>query len=212
MSRRMKILAPLAAALLAGCSMVPKYERPEAPVPAAFPYAGAQDGVPAADLAWDRFFSDGSLRSLIERALRGNRDLRIAVLAIAQARAQYDIRNADRYPTLGVSAGATRAPNPVTGDQATSLSVNLGISSWEIDFFGRVASLSEAALAQYLATEEGRKAAQIALVASVANTWLSLAADEELLALTRETLTTREESLRLTRLRFEAGASSEIDF
>ena len=212
MSHRMKILAPLAAAMLAaGCSMMPKYERPEPPVPAAFPYAGVQDGVPAADLAWDRFFSDGTLRSLIERALRGNRDLRVAVLNIAQARAQYDIRNADRYPTLGVSAGASRAPNPITGEQATSLSVNLGISSWEIDFFGRVASLSEAALAQYLATEEGRKAAQIALVASVANTWLSLAADEELLALTRDTLATREESLRLTRLRFEAGASSEID-
>jgi NodT family efflux transporter outer membrane factor (OMF) lipoprotein len=208
----MKILAPLAAALLAaGCSMMPKYERPAAPVPETFPYAGAQGGVPAAEVGWDQFFSDGTLRSLIERALRGNRDLRIAVLNIAQARAQYDIRNADRYPTLGVSAGATRAPNPASGDQATSLSVNLGISSWEIDFFGRVASLSQAALAQYLATEEGRKAAQIALVASVANTWLSLAADEELLALTRETLATREESLRLTRLRFDAGASSEID-
>ncbi|MCD6078437.1 MAG: multidrug transporter [Ramlibacter sp.] len=213
MSHRMRILTPLAAALLAaGCSMMPKYERPEAPVPAAFPYPAATDGVPAAELGWDQFFTDARLRSLIERALRGNRDLRVAVLNIAQARAQYDIRNADRLPTLGVSAAASRAPNPLTGDQATSLSANLGVSSWEIDFFGRIASLSEAALAQYLATEEGRKAAQITLVASVANAWLSLAADEELLALTRETLATREETLRLTRMRFEAGASSEIDF
>ena len=213
MSYRMRILTPLAAALLAaGCSMMPKYERPEAPVPQAFPYPGAKDGVPAAELGWDQFFADTKLRALIATALRNNRDLRVAVLNIAQARAQYDIRNADRYPTVGVSAGASRAPSTLTGDQVTSYSVNLGISAWEIDFFGRIASLSEAALAQYLATEEGRKAAQITLVASVANAWLGLAADEELLALTRETLATREESLRLTRLRFEAGASSEIDF
>jgi NodT family efflux transporter outer membrane factor (OMF) lipoprotein len=213
MSYRMRILAPLAAALLAaGCSMMPKYERPAAPVPEAFPYPSAKDGVPAAEVGWDQFFADTKLRDLIARALRNNRDLRVAVLNIAQARAQYDIRNADRYPTLGVSATASRAPSTTTGEQATVLSANLGISSWEIDFFGRIASLSQAALAQYLATEEGRKAAQITLVASVANNWLSLAADEELLALTRETLATREESLRLTRLRFESGVSSEIDF
>ncbi|MEJ5990952.1 efflux transporter outer membrane subunit [Ramlibacter sp. PS3R-8] len=208
----MRLLTSLAAALLAaGCSMMPTYERPEAPVPQAFPYPSATDGIPATDLGWDQFFTDPTPRALIERALRNNRDLRVAVLNIAQARAQYDIRDADRFPTLGVGATASRAPNPLTGQQATTLSVNLGISAWEIDFFGRIASLSQAALAQYLATEEGRKAAQIALIASVANTWLSLAADEELLTLTRETLATREESLRLTRLRFEAGASSEID-
>ena len=213
MSQSMRLLAPLAAALVAaGCSMMPKYERPAAPVPQAFPYPSTEAGVPAAELAWEQFFADPKLRSLIATALRNNRDLRVAVLNIAQARAQYDIRNADRYPTLGVSGTASRAPNPITGEQATSLSANLGISSWEIDFFGRIASLSQAALAQYLSTEEGRKAAQITLVASVANTWLSLAADEELLALTRETLATREESQRLTRLRFEAGASSEVDF
>jgi NodT family efflux transporter outer membrane factor (OMF) lipoprotein len=201
----------VAAAVLAGCSMMPKYERPEAPVPGSFPYPSATSGVPAADLPWEEFFADARLRTLIATALRNNRDLRIAVLNIAQARAQYDIRNADRFPTLGGTLSATRAPNP-QGNQATTLQANLGISAWEIDFFGRIASLSEAALAQYLATEEGRKAAQITLVASVANAWLNLAADEELLEITREALATREESLRLTRLRFENGASSEIDF
>jgi NodT family efflux transporter outer membrane factor (OMF) lipoprotein len=90
--------------------------------------------------------------------------------------------------------------------------VGLALSSWEIDFFGRIASLSQAALAQYLATEEGRKAAQISLVSSVANTWLSLVADQELLAVARETLQTREESLRLTKLRFDNGVASELDF
>jgi len=208
----MKLLLPLAAALLAaGCSMMPKYERPAAPVPGAFPYPSAQGGTPAAQLSWEQFFADARLRSLIATALRNNRDLRVAVLNIAQARAQYDIRNADRFPTVGATVSGSRTPN-TSGGNTTAYSAAVGFSAWEIDFFGRIASLSEAALAQYLGTEEGRKAAQITLVASVANAWLNLAADEELLALTRQTLATREESLRLTRLRFENGASSEIDF
>ena len=212
MSSPMRTLSTLAAALLlAGCSLMPKYERPAPPVAADFPYPSAKEGTPASALAWEQFFADARLRALIAAALRNNRDLRVAVLNIAQARAQYDIRNADRFPTVGAGLSATRAPN-AQGDQATTLQANLAFSSWEIDFFGRIASLSEAALAQYLATEEGRKAAQITLVASVAHTWLNLAADEELLALTRETLATRQESLRLTRMRFDAGASSEIDF
>ena len=212
MSVPMKSLTVLAAALLlAGCSMIPKYERPAAPVASAFPYPSAQEGTPAADLAWEQFFGDARLRALVAAGLRNNRDLRVAVLNIAQARAQYDIRNADRLPNVGATVSATRAPN-TQGEQATTLQANLAFASWELDFFGRVASLSEAALAQYLATEEGRKAAQVTLVASIANTWLNLAADEELLALTRQTLETRQESLRLTRMRFDAGASSEIDF
>lgn len=209
---RMRILAPLAAALLAaGCSMIPTLERPAAPVAGTFPYPSASEGTPAAQLPWETFFADARLRQLISTALTNNRDLRVALLNVQQARAQYDIRNADRLPTVGISAGGTRAPN-AAGDQATSYTASLGLSAWEIDFFGRIASLSEAALARYLATDEGRKAAQITLVSSVANAWLNLAADEELLALTRDTLATREETLRLTRLRFENGVTSEIDF
>jgi NodT family efflux transporter outer membrane factor (OMF) lipoprotein len=209
----MKLLTTtLAAALLAaGCSMMPKYERPAAPVPGAFPYPSAQEGVPAADMKWDQFFADARLRSLIAAALRNNRDLRVAVLSIAQARAQYDIRNADRFPTVGGSVSGSRAPG-ANGNTTSSYTAGIGFSAWEVDFFGRIASLSEAALAQYLATEEGRNAAQVTLVASVANAWLNLAADEELLALTRQTLDTREETQRLMRMRFDAGASSEIDF
>lgn len=213
MTLRMKVLTPLAAALLlAGCSMMPTYERPAAPVAGSFPYPSAEQGTPAAQLPWETFFPDARLRSLITTALGNNRDLRVAVLNIAQARAQYDIRNADRLPTVGVSVSGSRSPSTVTGDQVNSFSASFGFSSWEIDFFGRLASLSESALAQYLATEEGRKATQITLVSSVANAWLNLVADEELLALTRETLATREETLRLTRLRFENGVTSEIDF
>ncbi|HET8748672.1 MAG TPA: efflux transporter outer membrane subunit [Ramlibacter sp.] len=214
MSGSFKTLGALAAALvLAGCtSLIPKYERPALPVPDAFPYPAAQEGTPAASLPWQQFFTDERLRTLIATALRNNRDLRVAVLNIAQARAQYDIRNADRLPTVAGTASASRAPSPVNGQQVTTLQANIAFSAWEIDLFGRIASLSEAALAQYFATEEGRNAAQTTLVASVASTWLALAADEELLELTRQTLQTREESLRLTRLRFENGASSELDF
>jgi NodT family efflux transporter outer membrane factor (OMF) lipoprotein len=112
---------------------------------------------------------------------------------------------------VNAAASGSRTPT-ADGGTAKAYTAGLAVTAWEIDFFGRVASLSEAALAQYLGTEEGRKAAQISLVATVANTWLSLVADDELLALTRQTLATREESLRLTRLRFENGAASELDF
>lgn len=209
---RMKTLtAPVAAAVLAGCSFMPTYERPPAPVPAAFPYAAAAEGTPARTLEWQRFFADDRLRGLIDTALADNRDLRMAVLNIEQARAQYDIRRADRLPTVGIGINASRAPSPTTREQVSSFQGGLALTTWELDFFGRIASLSEAALAQYLATEEGRKAAQVTLVGAVASTWLALVADEELLALTRQTLATREESLRLIQLRFDHGVSSELD-
>ena len=205
-------IAPwVAAAWLAGCSMMPTYERPAAPVPGAWPYESASAGTAAAELDWQAFFADARVRQLIATALRNNRDLRVAVLNIEQARAQYDIRRADRFPTVNAAVTGSRTPAS-DGGTNSAYTAGLAVTAWEIDLFGRVASLSEAALAQYLGTEEGRKAAQVSLVASVANTWLALVADEELLALTRQTLTTREESLRLTRLRFENGAASELDF
>jgi NodT family efflux transporter outer membrane factor (OMF) lipoprotein len=210
---RLGAAALTVSAFLAGCSFMPAYQRPEAPVPGNFPYESATQGTPAAALDWQQFFAPPRLRELIATALTNNRDLRVAVLNIEQARAQYDIRNADRYPSIGAAAAASRGPTAGGGGgTSTNYTAGLALSAWEIDFFGRIASLSEAALAQYLATEEGRKAAQISLVSSVANGWLNLVADEELLAVTRQTLATREESLRLTRLRFENGVSSELDF
>jgi len=203
--------ALLAAVAAAGCSMMPAYERPAAPVAGNWPYPVAAIGTAAAELDWQAFFGNTQLRQLIAMALRNNRDLRVAVLNIEQARAQYDIRSADRFPTVNAAINGSRTP--ATGGGSTrAYSAGLVVTAWEIDLFGRVASLSEAALAQYLGTEEGRKAAQTSLVASVANTWLNLVADEELLELTQQTLATREESLRLTRLRFENGAASELDF
>ncbi|GAA4357766.1 AdeC/AdeK/OprM family multidrug efflux complex outer membrane factor [Variovorax defluvii] len=212
-------LAAAAALALAGCSLIPTYERPAAPVPGAYP--GAQPAAttrsPASTLAWQDYFTDPRLATLIETALANNRDLRVAVANIEQARAQFQIQRAAQFPALDLSASGSRsAPNPLAaaglgGSVASSYSVGLGITAWELDFFGRVASLKEQALAQFLATEESRKATQISLISAVASGWLTLIADEELLAITRQTLKTREESQKLTRLRFDNGVSSELD-
>ena len=199
----------VAAAVLAGCSMMPVYERPAAPLPADWP--GAADGAaPASPLAWADFVADVRLRELVALALQNNRDLRVATLNIEQVRAQYQIRQADQLPNLNLAASGNRQPASGGGINS-SYQVGLAMSSWEIDFFGRIASLKEAALAQYLASEAARDAAQTSLVAAVASTWLSLQANDELLGLTQRTLATRRDSLRLTRLRFDNGAASALD-
>ena len=218
----LRLRALTAAALmvvLTGCSLVPKYERPAAPIASDWPAsAGAQpEGlIAAADLPWQQFVQDEQLRQIVQLALDNNRDLRVAVQNIEQARAQYQIRRADQFPTLGASGGATRsAPNPNAalggGSVASQYTIGIGVSAWEIDFFGRVAALKDVALANYLATEEARKSAQISLIASVTSTWLQLKTDTELLALAERTLATRDQSLRLTKLRFDNGASSALD-
>ena len=205
--------AALCALMLAGCaSMAPSYERPVAPVARDFPIATAPtpDATPAADLPWQQFFADERLKRLIALALDHNRDLRVAVLNIEQARAQFDIRRADRLPTVNAGVGGSRQPSG-SGNVNTLYSAGLLVTSYELDLYGRVRSLSDAALAQYLATEEARKAVQISLVASVASAHLALQADDELLRVTEQTLQTRDDSYRLTKLRFDNGASSQID-
>jgi len=199
-----------AAAVLAGCSMIPKLERPEPPVASAYPLAPVGATANAADVAWSRFVTDARLRELIGLALKNNRDLRLAALNIEQVRAQYQIQRANQFPTVNVGATGNRQPDG-QGGIASTYSVGFLTSAWEIDVFGRLSSLKEAALAQYLASEEARKAVQTSLVAQVASTWLALQADEEQLAVTRQTLRTREDSLRLTRLRFDNGAASALD-
>jgi len=207
-----------AAAVLAGCSLIPTYERPAAPVAKQWSdakTAGAAAATLAADLDWQDFIGDTNLRSVIRLALDNNRDLRVAVLNIEQARAQYQIRRADQLPTISAGVtGSRQSTSELTKSITSSYSAGLNIpasAAWELDFFGRLGSLKEAALAQYLATEEARKAAQISLIASVASTWLSLQANTELLDLAQRTLATREDSLRLTRLRFDNGATSALD-
>ncbi|HRI18789.1 MAG TPA: efflux transporter outer membrane subunit [Burkholderiaceae bacterium] len=199
--------------LVAGCaSLAPEWERPAAPVAATYPdSSGAAAATPAASLDWSRFFApDPVLEQLIADALQNNRDLRVAVLAIEQARAQWQIQRANQVPTLNVAAAATRQTN-ATGGITDAYLVGLSVPAFELDFFGRVANLSDAARAQYLATEEARKTAQIALVAAVANATIALRADESALALTQRTFASREASQQLTRLRFDNGVASAID-
>lgn len=203
----------LLALFAAGCSVPPP--APKAPLewPAAGRFPGQLDAnpPPGANPGWRDYFASKDLQVLIERALQGNRDLRIARLAVEQAAATLALRDAERYPILGVGVSGSSLPQ-ANGTTLRTVSSGIQLSSWEIDFFGRLASLGEAARAQVLASEEARRAVQLSLVASVAAAWLNLIADEELLALTDQTLATREESLRLTRLRFDNGAASEIDF
>ncbi|POR09470.1 efflux transporter outer membrane subunit [Diaphorobacter sp. LR2014-1] len=214
-ARPARALPPLlAAALLAGCSFIPKYDRPAAPVPQSFALAGNDQPAAAkaaADIDWKDYFTDPRLQRLIATALDNNRDLRVALLNVEQARAQFQIQRSNQFPTVNAIASGTRQPSIVNGNYGNQFQVGLGISAWEIDFFGRIGALKEQALAQYLATDEARKSAQISLVAAVASGWLTLLADEELLDISRRTLETRQESVKLTRLRLEHGVSSELD-
>jgi multidrug efflux system outer membrane protein len=212
MKKIKQIVTPVALAMaLSGCmSLAPKYERPAAPVAAAFPDLGPATGEAAAHIAWQRFFADARLKQLIEMSLANNRDLRVAILNIEQARAQYRVRRADLLPTLSAVASGSRA---TTGNDTISsnYSIGLGVSAFELDLFGRVRSLSNAALAQFLATEEARKSTHISLIASVANVYLALLADDDLLVIIRQTLATREESLKLTQLKYDNGIVSRLD-
>jgi multidrug efflux system outer membrane protein len=210
---------------LTGCStMAPKYTRPEAPVPAVWPSGTAYNetkgvaGAPTApELRWQKFFTDTKLQQIIEMALNNNRDLRLAALNVEMARALYGIKRAELLPTVNATGSASKQRSSSDllspGEPRTSeqYSVNLGISSWEIDFFGRIRSLKDAALQEYLATEQARSSTQISLVAEVANTYLRLAADRDLLKLAQETLRAQEATYNLIRRRYEVGASSELD-
>jgi len=212
--------AAAAALLLAGCSLIPTYERPAPPVEAAFPPAPeiagmaprSSAGLVPAELPYTQFFSDERLVRLVGISLQGNRDLRATVLAVEQARALIQIRRADQFPSVGLGVNASRAPNTFNGGITNYFQVGLAVTAWELDFFGRLQSLKEQALAAYLASEEGRRAAQTSLVSGVASAWLALQADEELLELSRRTVATREDSVRLTKLRLDNGVSSALDF
>ena len=216
--RPLALYAPAIAAILlvAGCSLIPTYERPAAPIAAQWPGAIATANSerastqPFQTIGWKAFYADATLQELISTALANNRDLRVSVLNIEQARAQLGLRRAAQFPAVNAALTGSRAPDG-NGGFSNSYSAGLAITSYEFDFFGRVASLKEQALAQYLATEEASQTARISLIASVAQGWLNLLADEELLRVSRETVGTREESLKLMDLKLQYGAASELD-
>ncbi len=206
-------------AALAACSLEPRYERPAAPVAAAFAQAPAQDAATplTADIGWRDFFADARLQKLIEIALANNRDLRLAVLNIEAARAQYRIQRADLLPGIDADAAKTAQHLPdafsAPGQPNTthSYSAALGITAFELDLFGRVRSLSRGALQQYLSIEETRRSAQITLLAEVASAYLNQRTDQALLEMTAETLANQQSSYALTRRRFQAGVASALD-
>lgn len=214
-----RMLLAGAAAMLAACTMAPRYRQPEAPVPAGFENtsASADAAVPAAEIGWREFFPDAQLQELIRRALGNNRDLRIATLNVEAARAQYRIRRADLVPGIDAQGQANNQRTPAalspTGESelTRSYSAGLGVTAFELDLFGRVRSLRRAALEDYFSLEENRTAAQLLLVSEVANAWLTLIADRELLALAQETRDSQQKSFELTKLRFNQGVSSEIE-
>lgn len=225
---RLSLPATLAvAALTAGCSFIPKYARPPAPVAATFPTgpayrAGAPAGtahkhaLPAPDIGWQDFFRDPRLRRLVQLALTNNRDLRVSVLQVQAAAAQYQIVRAGLFPQVDGTATESRAQVPadlaVSGHTISGeYSVGLGAASWELDFWGRIRSLKEEALAQYLATAQARKAAEISLVSQVADQYLAVLAYDEQLKLTRDTLSSAEASYTLAKLQFDVGTGSELD-
>jgi NodT family efflux transporter outer membrane factor (OMF) lipoprotein len=206
--RRLSVIA--VATLLGACSLIPTYQRPAAPVADAWPDAAAAGGTPAPDLPWTDFLPDARMRVLVDTALQNNRDLRIAVLNVEQARALYGVQRADLLPSVGAVVGASRAPG-ANGSISSTYSAGLAVSAFELDLFGRVRSLSQAALARYFASDEGRRAAQVSLIAAVANAELALRADAELLAVTQRTLDSRIDGLKLTRLKFDNGVIGEPD-
>jgi len=216
------LLATAAAAMIAGCSLTPQLVRPDAPVapefpPHAEPAPGLTPARPAVDIGWREFFPDARLQALIASALENNRDLRTAALRIEEARAQYNVQSADLLPNVnaGVSGSRSRTPGGVSATGrpliANVYQVGLSLASFELDFFGRVRSLNEAALASYLATEEAQRAAQISLVAETAKAYLSELGAGEQLVLAQRTLEGREQGYKLAKQRFDVGASSALD-
>jgi multidrug efflux system outer membrane protein len=212
----------ITAVLFTGCTMIPEYTRPEAPIPAAWPSGPAYKEPPstqgasaAADLQWRAFFADERLQKIIDTALKNNRDLRVAALNVERARALYRIQRAELFPIVGTDFKAIKQHAKISGGTGLvtleEYGANLGISSWEIDFFGRIRSLSKRALEEYFATEQARRSAQILLISEVGSAYLILAADRENLKLAQSTLESQQAAYKVIRRRFEVGITPELD-
>lgn len=221
--KRSILVVALGATMLGGCNLAPHYVRPAVAAPATLPQGGvypaaAAGTVAAADLAWKDFFTDPALRQVIAMGLENNRDLRVAVANIAQARAQYGVQRADRVPSLSASGSATyqRSANgfqtsPTRDRESHVFSGQVGISSFELDFFGRVRNLSEAALQTYLATAEAQRTTRISLISEIATAYATLAADQDQLRISTETYAAYEKTVALTKAQFERGVTSELE-
>lgn len=217
------LTAVAAALVLAGCSLAPKYERPTAPVAAQFDHLSAtdieQDSAKLEALGWREFFTDAHLQGLIELALLNNRDIRIAIDRIEEARAQYGIAQSDQFPVLGVggTGQVTRSPSDLRTGGPDAPSINrffqagVGLTSFELDFFGRIRNLSEAAYNQYLATEQAQRTVRINVVAQVAEAYFRWRSAQQMQDLMASTLASRERSYKLVNTLFEVGTASALE-
>jgi len=224
---RITVIATVAA--LTACTMEPHYERPVAPVPATWtdPAQPSNSTTPAAQMGWRNFFPDQNMQRLIEVALANNRDLRVAALNVQATQAQYRIQRSDLFPTVAATgleqiekypAGVTAAQG--TGGAAVStggstirfFEAGVGFTSYEIDLFGRIRSLSHEAFEKYLSSEETRRSTQLTLIAQVVSAYLTVLADETILKVTRETLKSQQESYDLTKRSLDAGTATASAF
>jgi len=204
---------------LSGCSQMPDYQRPAVPVPAQWTQAAPVNEMRfASSLEWHSFFPDPRLQALIATAIEHNRDMRGAVARVEEARALFGIARADRLPNVDFVASGISARTPgdlsLSGRAATGHRSDVGLSllSFELDFWGRVKSLNEAALAGYLASEEARKALRLTLIADVANAYLSLLELEERSTLARATVASREQTRQLVSRRRDVGLAGDLDY
>jgi outer membrane protein, multidrug efflux system len=222
-------LVAAVATLLGACTLEPHYHRPPPPVPA-LP-DGAAGGTAAADVGWREFFPDPQLQQLIALALRDNRDLRVAALNVQSAQAQYRIQRSQLFPTVDASAveqvqeiplsvleaefptaaaAVGGSALPTGGVTVHTYDVGVGFTNYELDLFGRIRSLSHAALQQYFSSRETRRSVQLTLVAEVATAYVAVLADQTLLDITRDTLKSQEESYALTQKMYSGGTTTEL--
>ena len=222
--RKQIVLSLAALIFMGGCSLAPNYTQPAAPIPAEWPQGPAyKDSQTTAEaqaawkLSWQAFFTDPKLQQIIETALNNNRDLRLALLNVEKAAALYGIQKAELYPSLNAAGSMSNQWYPAdlsssgVAHTEKKYSVNLGIASWELDFFGRIRSLKDSALEAYLASDEARRSAQILLIAATAGAYLNLAADRENLNLARTTLQSQEDVYRIIYRRYQVGLANELD-
>jgi multidrug efflux system outer membrane protein len=212
---KLNIIAVIVATVLTGCSLAPNYEQPAAPEKTG--WTGVQDAKndEAALPDWRVFMSDPRLQQLVDKALLNNKDLRQAILNVESLRAAYNIQDASSLPSLNANSSGTRnrTSDAYTGSgksYSSQYTATLGVTSYELDLFGRVKNLSDQALETYLAQDETRRSAVLSLISSVAQAYMTLLADQQLLDLTQETVKTYQETLDLVQTRYEAGYSSAL--
>lgn len=201
--------------LLSGCNMAPHYVRPAAPVPDAWPtgaaYPAAESG-PAAGLTWQQLITNPRLKAVITQMLANNRDLRASVANVVAARAQYRADRANIFPTIGVSATGSRTGGSAAGNANGGYNtLNLGVSSFEIDLWGRLRNQASAGFETYLSTQSGMRSTKLSLVQETALAYVTLASDQDLLTIAKDTAASAKRSLDLTQSLMTAGLGNAVD-